>query len=129
VERIGFILVAAGALFLPSASITSTAQPLPAVGSPTFMTYWEARAAGLGVSALPSETGFRVCTPADFKPGFKTAEEAERAAAEYDTRWGEAGPDICQVDPTTAVIAVWPRGNGNGLMDSTGVAEREPGSR
>jgi hypothetical protein len=79
---------------------------------PVFMSYWEARRAGYVVSALPAETGLRVCTDADFHHGFSSAEELERSLTEYEVKWGEEGPDTCQVDPTTTTIAVFPPGRG-----------------
>lgn len=111
-KRLGFLLVAVGSLFLPSAGAPQSAVPVPQLGEPVIMTYWEARHAGFHVPQLPAETGFRVCTNADFHRGFSSAEEAERSLAEYEAKWGEAGPDICQVDPTTATIAVFPPGRG-----------------
>ena len=82
------------------------AGPSPTTGSdPIVMTYWEAKEAGYHIPLLPSETGMRVCTEADFHPGFPSAEALEKSLREYEAKWGEAGsPGDCQVDPTKASI-------------------------
>lgn len=100
----------------PETSGAVAVVPASAPDDPVFMTYWEARRAGYAVSALPAETGLRVCTDADFHHGFVSAEEAERSLAEYEAKWGEEGPDICQVDPTMTTIAVFPSGRGLASM-------------
>lgn len=77
---------------------------------PLVMTYWEAKAAGYHVPPLPSETGMRVCTEADFHAGFPSAEAAEKSLREYEAKWGEAGsPGDCQIDPTKGRIVIFPR--------------------
>ena len=77
------------------------------------MSYWEARAAGYQVPPLPSETGMRTCSDADFGQGFSSADEAERSLAEYEAKWGESGsPRDCQIDPTTATILIFHSGRG-----------------
>ena len=85
------------------------------------MTYWEAKAAGREVPPLPSETGIRPCTKADYGSGdgYRSAEEAEKAAQAYQDKWGEAeGPAYCQDDPRTFLYGTWP-----GRRNLTGGAE------
>jgi hypothetical protein len=90
---------------------------------PIVMTYWEAKEAGYHVPLLPSETGMRVCTEADFHPGFPSAEALEKSLREYEAKWGEAGsPGDCQVDPTKASIIFL--GSTGGLSALTPPAER-----
>jgi hypothetical protein len=85
----------------PSSEIQRRAGDAPRVNGPLVMTYWEAKAAGFHVPPLPSETGMQVCTDADLGSGFPSAEAAERALAEYEATWGDAGSSAdCQLDPT-----------------------------
>jgi len=104
VKKAGFLFVCVCSLDLPTASIPQTKATEPQV-----MTYEEAKAAGIAVPPLPSETGMRVCSDSDFGSGFASAEEAERSLEEYEAMWGEAGsPNDCQLDPTKGKILVFP---------------------
>lgn len=99
------VLVASAAALLLAVGGSASRTPLD---GPVFMTYWEAKEAGVRVPPLPSETGIRACTDADFGEGFRTPAAGMRALAEYEARWGEdGGPGYCQVDPRTALFAIF----------------------
>jgi hypothetical protein len=107
--------VCACTLFLPGAGDTSAKQDrvpeaVALASEWGLMTYWEAKAAGFHVSPLPSETGIRPCTEADYNnPGFRSAEAIEQASSAYYAKWGEAeGPAYCQDDPRTLLYGYWP---------------------
>jgi hypothetical protein len=106
------IAVAVLSLFLPLSGAQQKADGAP-TAEPLVMTYREAKAAGFRVPPLPSETGMRTCTKADFPHGFPTPEAAERSLAEYEANWGEAGsPADCRLDPAKGTIVVFSRAVG-----------------
>jgi len=104
--------IAVGIAGIASALLLPGSAPSAQLTDPVFLTYWEAKAAGVHVPPLPSETGIRVCTDADYHEGFRTPEAATEALAEYEVKWGEEGPGYCQEDPTEATYVVFPPGAG-----------------
>jgi hypothetical protein len=101
--RTGGFLIALAAAFLMTGD--AFAEP-DHTKRPRVLTYEQAKAEGIVVGPLPSETGLPTCDSMKPDPGFESAEEAARTINEAEAIYGEDGPNRCAADPRLGVYAV-----------------------
>lgn len=73
---------------------------------PGFYSYDEAKAAGIAVGPLPSETGLPTCDSSTPDPGFASGEDSAAIIGAAEEKYGEDGPNRCAADPRLGVYVV-----------------------